>query len=92
MVGSVDPWRLGSESNRRINLLMLAQFSQIVELVRDHDTVKVLHALVAPLTFHSHAHRNSMRNGQVETVHAIGQDRLRVQGIEHIDAVAASSS
>jgi hypothetical protein len=33
-----------------------------------------------------------MRNGQVETVHAIGQDRLRVQGIEHIDAIATSSS
>jgi hypothetical protein len=66
--------------------------AQTAPASRGHDAMKVLHALVAQLTFHSHAHRSSMRNGQVETVHAIGQDRLRLKGIEHIDAVATSSS
>ena len=53
----------------------------------DRDALQELHALVADLPLHAQPHGSAVRNRQVAAVHPVGQDRLRVQGVEHVDAV-----
>ena len=59
----------------------------VVELVRDDDALQVLHALVAHLPFDAQPHRRAVRDRQIAPVHAVGQDGLRMQRVEHVDAV-----
>src|SRR6266496_3183678 len=69
-------------------VLYVPLFTAVVELVLNDDALEILHALVAQLGFHSKSHRRPMCDGQIPTVHTVGNKSLRVQCVEQVDAVS----
>src|SRR5438132_7181382 len=65
----------------------LAELAQGFETVGDDDAVQELHALVTELPFHAQPQRRAVRDREIAAVHPGSQNRLRVQGVEHVDAL-----
>src|SRR5262245_55808287 len=59
----------------------------IVEVVGHDDLPQELQALVAELFFDAQPDRRAMADRQLAAVHSISQDGLRMQRIDHVDAV-----
>src|SRR5262245_20496650 len=64
-----------------------APLPSVVKFVQYDDTVEVLDALGTQLRFHPNAQWCSMRNSKIEAVHAVGEDRLWMQGVQHVYTV-----
>src|SRR5207302_11333549 len=65
----------------------LAELAQVFEPVGDDDAVQELQALVTELPLHAQPQRRAVRDREITAVHAVSQNRLRVQGVEHVDAL-----
>jgi hypothetical protein len=59
----------------------------VVEVIGHHDAPEELHALVAELLLDSQSYRRAVADRQIASVHSIRQDGLRMQRIQHVDAV-----
>ena len=66
---------------------MLPLLSAILELVDHGDALHVLHALVAHLPLNPQPHRRAVLRREITPVHAVGEEGLRVQRVEQVDAV-----
>ena len=61
--------------------------SEVFERIGGCDVVDELHVLVAELAGDAQAKRAAEGDREVPVVHAPGEERLRVQGVGHVDAV-----
>src|SRR5665647_3348153 len=55
------------------------------------DALHVLGVLVAQLALDAQADRRAMRHAQRRAVHVIGEDRLRMEGVDQVDALVIFS-
>ena len=60
-----------------------AEAGEAVDQLDAHDVFRLL---VAELALDPQPQRRAMRDRQVLAVHAIGQDRLRMEGVDEVDA------
>src|SRR5678815_298539 len=60
---------------------------QIVEVIRHDDAAEKFQALVTQLPLYSCAQRSTVTDRQVTAIHAVRQDGLRVERVQHVDAV-----
>src|ERR1043166_2830279 len=64
-----------------------AVLASVVEDVLHDDALEIFPALVADLGFHPQAQRRAVPDQKIPAIHSIGEQRLRMQRIEHVDAV-----
>src|SRR5215510_9813381 len=57
----------------------------VVEVVGYEDPSQELHALVAELLLDAQPDRRAVADRQLAPIHAVGQDGLRMQRIDHVD-------
>src|SRR5262245_3765737 len=55
--------------------------------IRDSNHRKILQLLIAELSLNAQANRCAVRNRKVLAVHSVGQKRLRMPGVGHIQTV-----
>src|SRR5262249_2686207 len=60
--------------------------AEVLQTVRPNQGGEVFHALVAELTRPAQSERTAVSDGKVPAVHAVGEKRLRVQRVGHVDA------
>src|SRR2546425_4151040 len=60
--------------------------AEVLQTVRHNQASDVFHALVAELTRHAQPERTTVPDRKIPAVHAVGEKRLRVQRVGHIDA------
>src|SRR5713101_4617129 len=61
--------------------------AEVLQTVRHNQAGDVFHTLVAELTRHAQPERTAVPDGKIPAVHAVGEKRLRVQRVGHVDAV-----
>ncbi|EEF25729.1 conserved hypothetical protein, partial [Ricinus communis] len=59
---------------------------QVLQAVDDLDAHDVLGLLVAELPLHAQAQRRAVADARVAAVHAVGEQGLRVKGIDQVEA------
>src|SRR6266853_1096054 len=64
-----------------------AALTESLQVIRDCQAAHVFEALVAELARHAHPERTTECHGQIAVIHSVGHQRLRMQGLGHIDAV-----
>src|ERR1700683_1161127 len=58
-----------------------------LEAVRQSHAIDVFHVLITELSRDSESQGTPERDGKFVSVHAVGEERLRVQRVRHVDAL-----
>ena len=62
-----------------------------INLVRHYDSRQILSVLIAQVSPDAKANRGTMVGWQRLTIHAIGEERLRMKGVRHVDTATQHS-
>ncbi len=71
---------------KRLNASVPGAAAFKVNLVRHDDSRKIFSVLVAEVSPEAKANRSAMVGRQCLAIHAIGEERLRMKGVSHVDA------
>ena len=71
---------------KRLNASVPGAAASKTNLVRYDDSRKILSVLVAEVSPEAKANRGAVVGRQCLTIHAVGEERLRMKGVRHVDA------